>query len=100
MFFVFFLMRRRPPVSTRTYTLFPYPALFRSHNIEGLAAERDLGLVAADAHHQLTQFLQVARLTHRIHGSGTAHRLDIPQLIVSGASPSAAANWAGCPQRS
>src|SRR3546814_6564901 len=29
-FFVFFLMRRRPPRSTRTYTLFPYTSLFRS----------------------------------------------------------------------
>src|SRR3546814_15680969 len=24
-------MIRRPPISTRTYTLFPYPTLFRSH---------------------------------------------------------------------
>src|SRR3546814_10773159 len=29
-FFVFFLMIRRPPRSTRTYTLFPYTTLFRS----------------------------------------------------------------------
>src|SRR3546814_15551354 len=28
--FVFFLMIRRPPRSTRTDTLFPYPTLFRS----------------------------------------------------------------------
>src|SRR3546814_19405755 len=28
--FLFFLMRRRPPRSTRTDTLFPYPTLFRS----------------------------------------------------------------------
>src|SRR3546814_12440269 len=27
---VFFLMNRRPPRSTRTYTLFPYTTLFRS----------------------------------------------------------------------
>src|SRR3546814_6633682 len=27
----FFLMIRRPPRSTRTYTLFPYTTLFRSH---------------------------------------------------------------------
>src|SRR3546814_13890623 len=30
-FFVFFLMIRRPPRSTRTDTLFPYTTLFRSH---------------------------------------------------------------------
>src|SRR3546814_21047124 len=29
-FFIFFLMIRRPPRSTRTYTLFPYTTLFRS----------------------------------------------------------------------
>src|SRR3546814_17692733 len=28
--FFFFLIRRRPPRSTRTYTLFPYTTLFRS----------------------------------------------------------------------
>src|SRR3546814_16847343 len=31
--FVFFLMRRRPPRSTRTDTLFPYTTLFRSPNM-------------------------------------------------------------------
>src|SRR3546814_9454715 len=30
MFIVFFLMIRRPPISTRTDTLFPYTTLFRS----------------------------------------------------------------------
>src|SRR3546814_9684121 len=29
--FFFFLMKRRPPRSSRTDTLFPYPTLFRSH---------------------------------------------------------------------
>src|SRR3546814_2407417 len=33
MFIVFFLMIRRPPRSTRTDTLFPYPTLFRSARI-------------------------------------------------------------------
>src|SRR3546814_16519637 len=28
---LFFLIIRRPPRSTRTYTLFPYTTLFRSH---------------------------------------------------------------------
>src|SRR3546814_15996113 len=32
---VFFLMRRRPPRSTRTDTLFPYTTLFRSGNKKG-----------------------------------------------------------------
>src|SRR3546814_18934879 len=30
LYFFFFLMIRRPPRSTRTYTLFPYTTLFRS----------------------------------------------------------------------
>src|SRR3546814_19524495 len=30
MYVIFFLMLRRPPISTRTDTLFPYPTLFRS----------------------------------------------------------------------
>src|SRR3546814_15961747 len=33
--FVFFLMIRRPPRSTRTDTLFPYTTLFRSKNGTG-----------------------------------------------------------------
>src|SRR3546814_15330343 len=32
LFFLFFLMIRRPPRSTRTDTLFPYTTLFRSHD--------------------------------------------------------------------
>src|SRR3546814_2226333 len=31
--FIFFLMIRRPPRSTRTDTLFPYTTLFRSHDV-------------------------------------------------------------------
>src|SRR3546814_14065191 len=33
--FFFFLMIRRPPISTRTDTLFPYTTLFRSSGQEG-----------------------------------------------------------------
>src|SRR3546814_3137107 len=43
--FVFFLMIRRPPRSTRTDTLFPYTTLFRSS--DGVAVER--GSVAAES---------------------------------------------------
>src|SRR3546814_3718131 len=35
----FFLMIRRPPRSTRTYTLFPYTTLFRSGGIIALEAQ-------------------------------------------------------------
>src|SRR3546814_20058503 len=34
--FFFFLMVRRPPISTRTYTLFPYTTLFRSPWMEAV----------------------------------------------------------------
>src|SRR3546814_3310973 len=39
-FFVFFLMIRRPPRSTRTDTLFPYTTLFRSRILEIFTIER------------------------------------------------------------
>src|SRR3546814_1674147 len=35
MIFILLLMRRRPPRSTRTDTLFPYTTLFRSNSCEG-----------------------------------------------------------------
>src|SRR3546814_15324214 len=41
MMYVFFLMIRRPPRSTRTDTLFPYTTLFRSY-IEYADGDRDL----------------------------------------------------------
>src|SRR3546814_19430536 len=39
--FVFFLMIRRPPRSTRTDTLFPYTTLFRSCEFPAIQSERD-----------------------------------------------------------
>src|SRR3546814_20114679 len=48
---LFFVMRGRPPSTTLTDPLFPYPALFRSH--EGLArraADREEAVVAHDQH--------------------------------------------------
>src|SRR3546814_6390883 len=41
LYFVFFLMIRRPPRSTRTDTLFPYTTLFRSHDVYGLVHHID-----------------------------------------------------------
>src|SRR3546814_3402599 len=43
MLFVFFLMIRRPPRSTRTDTLFPYTTLFRSGDLERAAEAAGLG---------------------------------------------------------
>src|SRR3546814_20489118 len=41
---LFFLMRRRPPKSTRTDTLLPYPTLFRS-TMKSRAVVKDVGRV-------------------------------------------------------
>src|SRR3546814_14200691 len=47
--FVFFLMIRRPPRSTRTDTLFPYTTLFRSHgDRQRVDQRRDRGGVAGE----------------------------------------------------
>src|SRR3546814_16878202 len=59
MSFIFFLMIRRPPRSTRTDTLFPYTTLFRSSALIRLDVARvvvafhleDRGLPVADIDH-------------------------------------------------
>src|SRR3546814_19205151 len=43
-FVFFFLMRRRPPISTRTDTLFPYTTLFRSLHRLRLPVDQGLPL--------------------------------------------------------
>src|SRR3546814_3473444 len=53
-FFMFCLMLRRPPRSTRTYTLFPYTTLFRSlakHDTPALVVQgtADTGVFPSDA---------------------------------------------------
>src|SRR3546814_2422900 len=60
-------MIRRPPRSTRTDTLFPYPTLFRSHQVTGLDVARDFGagaVAGADAHHHRLR-LAVDQLVQR-----------------------------------
>src|SRR3546814_14803370 len=47
--FLFFLMRRRPPISTRTDTLFPYTTLFRSAIHDRQLAEHGGGSGLRDA---------------------------------------------------
>src|SRR3546814_12759912 len=48
--FIFFLMIRRPPRSTRTDTLFPYTTLFRSHWGEIAARDADAGEILRSNH--------------------------------------------------
>src|SRR3546814_2577375 len=45
-------MRRRPPRSTRTDTLFPYTTLFRSHERRGSFCQPVVGAPAGDAAHR------------------------------------------------
>src|SRR3546814_16748951 len=59
MYVFFFLMIRRPPVSTRTDTLIPYTTLFRSIGKHGVAIHvrmdngmRGLAALARLQHHQ------------------------------------------------
>src|SRR3546814_16196739 len=47
--FIFFLKLRRPPISTRTDTLFPYTTLFRSSNPQPHEAQ-SLKLDSSKAH--------------------------------------------------
>src|SRR3546814_4342318 len=56
--FIFFVMIRRPPRSTRTDTLFPYTTLFRSHVLDHQAEELlvfqvDLFAAATDPPHTI-----------------------------------------------
>src|SRR3546814_1263255 len=48
--FIFFLMIRRPPRSTRTDTLFPYTTLFRSVGSEGQSAVPAILSAVASVH--------------------------------------------------
>src|SRR3546814_10497416 len=83
----FFLMIRRPPRSTRTDTLFPYPPLFRSHRLQSwlaLAADAGMG----------TGIVTTARLTHATPAATYAH---VPNRgWESDASLPVAAREAGC----
>src|SRR3546814_11007332 len=70
-------MIRRPPISTRTDTLFPYTTLFRSDGVDGhggfsgLAVANDqFALAAADRHHGVDGFhTGLQRLSNRLAGN-------------------------------
>src|SRR3546814_13229629 len=55
--FIFFLMIRRPPRSTRTDTLFPYTTLFRSLTGGNRIAEIAMGQIGEVDHELLQQAL-------------------------------------------
>src|SRR3546814_13093137 len=71
-FSIFFLMRRRPPRSTRTDTLFPYTTLFRSRTRQAEASEQAARQAAehaaADAANHVLgteDLLNIARMLQR-----------------------------------
>src|SRR3546814_14789677 len=83
----FFLMRRRPPRSTRTDTLFPYTTLFRSGGAGGHGRERQLGAVRRLSRPQRHQGLQGARVgVTPISPGGTIMRTAFLALALIGAA--------------
>src|SRR3546814_14868330 len=55
-------MRRRPPVSTRTYTLFPYTTLFRSLVVTKQVEEPDpAGECERERRHDQRRFIEPAK---------------------------------------
>src|SRR3546814_11836068 len=112
MIFIFFLMIRRPPKSTRTDTLFPYTTLFRSdpalpgrrpatgcRRLRVLARPRrqasDPRRHAAGAGVALARLLRAARTRA---GPGRRHGLPLrpPRLRRALRPPPCAGGWAGC----
>src|SRR3546814_19732065 len=62
-------MIRRPPRSTRTDTLFPYTALFRSAELHGLGQGRTSGGGRGDHEHHLAVFaLELADRSREVGG--------------------------------
>src|SRR3546814_2955184 len=84
MWIFFFLMIRRPPRSTRTYTLFPYTTLFRSQGA-GLGT-RPVRDPAGDPR----------RLARRQRGAGARGAVE-PDVRPVRRAPSRAGRGAGAP---
>src|SRR3546814_12031300 len=73
----FFLMIRRPPISTRTDTLFPYTTLFRSQGGAGRGARREGGGTSRREH--------AAPSGHGPGGGGASDRDGRGRSALSGA---------------
>src|SRR3546814_9890763 len=79
---IFFLMIRRPPLSTLTYTLFPYTTLFRSIETTEPADEQPLQyeplfvpFTSAQLKAELAS-IQGLRFAQRLFANGSEVRLD------------------------
>src|SRR3546814_19390661 len=78
-FLFFFLMIRRPPRSTRTDTLFPYPTLFRSRSARAAVLDRDpLAAARSDPPRPAVERRRLRRrpLSRERHAHGAQARRD------------------------
>src|SRR3546814_3246289 len=80
MFFVFFLLIRQPPRSTRTDTLFPFTTLFRSGEI-GSARQSAAGAVDAPFLCQRAGLPEHAARDHDDAGRSEEHTSELQSLM-------------------
>src|SRR3546814_7040419 len=66
LFCLFFLMIRRPPISTRTDTLFPYTTLFRSHP-SGTRSIYDVDFVPTEGEGEAPKGVGLTDIDHLTH---------------------------------
>src|SRR3546814_12710776 len=73
-------MRRRPPISTRTDTLFPYTTLFRSYALgcvgKGNAVTRQILVLDGDAGLRTQICAHLSNIGMTARGVGDARQLD------------------------
>src|SRR3546814_18636293 len=88
--FVFFLMMRRPPISPRTDTLFPYTTLFRScrdgafAKFDSFVARQNLfGVLGVDRHECNASYVPSCRCAHLTPALGRSeeHTSELQSLV-------------------
>src|SRR3546814_7380823 len=73
-YYIFFLMIRRPPRSTRTDTLFPYTTLFRARQREQIGSAGAHPMASRCRHHRRVRCLLPAAVGRRRRGrQGALH---------------------------
>src|SRR3546814_12694339 len=88
-------MRRQPPVSTRTYTLFPYTSLFRSVAVSTILVVPQGFAASGDAARSLLTLrgLNGARVAARVAAPFAIERpADLATVDLSGLAPRAPAH--------